>query len=272
MHSRTFRGTLLLAATLFTTFAAGSTPNDVDDLVGARAGTGDSTLRSRGYVHIQTQKSGDRSYSNWWNASRKTCLNVVTRNGRFDVITDTPAFDCNQSGHDSDHDNDGNAAAAVAIGAAAVIGAIALSHKSHHHDNDEHHQDSYREQEFERGHRDGLYNHHYDNYNRTDDYDEGYRSGIEQRAHETSYRQHNGRDDRGYQKASDDFKNLKGEGLEFANDRMREWGFQKVDHTRSGNSEYRIWYNYQTGQCVEEKYAGNRVEDIRYIHSNSHCR
>jgi hypothetical protein len=272
MSRRFLIGPLMLVATLFATVAAGATPRDVNDLVGARASTGDAALRDRGYVHITTQKSGDHSYGMWWNASTLTCVSVQTKNGAFKSITTSPAFDCNQHNAHSGHDDDNAAAAAAVVGAAAVIGAIALAHKSHHHDNDEHHQDSYREQEFERGHRDGLYNHHYDNYNRTDDYDNGYRSGIDQRAHETSYRQHTGRDDRGYRQANDDFKNLQGERLEVANDRMRGWGFQKVDHTRSGNTEYRIWYNYQTGQCVEETYTGDRVQNMRYIASSAHCR
>lgn len=265
------RGSLVLAV-LFATVAAGSTPNDVEDLVGARAGTGEAALESRGYVHITTQKGGDRSYSNWWSASRKTCLNVVTRNGRYDAISSVHAVDCHQNASSSDDKDDTNTALLVGVGAAAVIGAIALAHKSQHHDDNKHNGDSYREQEFERGHRDGLYNHHYDNHNRTDDYDEGYRSGIEQRAHESSYRQHSGRDDRGYRQANDDFKNLQGKKLEHANDKMRDWNFQKVDHYQTGNTEYRIWYNYQTGQCVQETYADGRVQDMRYIDHNSHCR
>jgi len=61
---------------------AQDTPGDVSDLVGARASSGESQLRSRGYRFIKTSKGGDRSYSNWWRSSTRTCITVATFDGR----------------------------------------------------------------------------------------------------------------------------------------------------------------------------------------------
>lgn len=49
-------------------------------------------------------------------ASRKDCIKVTTRDGRYTAITDTGASDCGQKGSGS----------GTAIGAAAVVGAVAL--------------------------------------------------------------------------------------------------------------------------------------------------
>lgn len=89
---------LLGAATVAVQPASGqSTPSDVRDLIGARAPGGESQLTARGYVYVGAQTGDDRKWSNWWNARRRVCLSVVTRNGRFDSIVDAPAPDCRQA-------------------------------------------------------------------------------------------------------------------------------------------------------------------------------
>lgn len=102
--------------------------------------------------------------------------------GRYDAITSTLAADCGQKG------GGGDTAAAVAVGAAALIGVIALAHKSHNHDDGQHYSDSQSEADCERGYRDGLYNQSYHNYSRSDAYANGYSAGVEQRNQETAYR------------------------------------------------------------------------------------
>lgn len=72
-------------------------PSDVRDLVGARASSGETQLRNRGYRFIKTEKGRERSYSNWWHSGRRVCLNVVTMNGRYDEIMTTHPVDCNRS-------------------------------------------------------------------------------------------------------------------------------------------------------------------------------
>ncbi|NCT70140.1 MAG: DUF3011 domain-containing protein [Xanthomonadaceae bacterium] len=68
-----------------------------------------------------------------------------------------------------------------------------MAHKSHHHDDDRHGQDSASEADFERGYRDGLYNQSYDTYS-GGAYQQGYSSGRRDRESQTSYRgySHNG--------------------------------------------------------------------------------
>jgi hypothetical protein len=97
MRSRLIFAALAIC-TLFAITAAAQTPRDVQDLVGARAAGGESQLMRRGYSFVKTQKGDDRAWSNWWNRRTSTCITVVTRDGRYDSITTSPAFDCNRSG------------------------------------------------------------------------------------------------------------------------------------------------------------------------------
>lgn len=76
-----------------TMFAQNQVP-DLRNLIGMRASSGQAELEYRGFVFIKTGEGGDRKWSNYWNGSRNLCITVVTANGRFDSIVDSPAFDC----------------------------------------------------------------------------------------------------------------------------------------------------------------------------------
>lgn len=91
------------------TTALAQTPPDVADLVGARGAGGESELQRRGYVFVRTQTGDDRKWSNWWNAARRQCLSVVTMDGRYTAISDTPAPDCSQQESTSSSDRRGGA-------------------------------------------------------------------------------------------------------------------------------------------------------------------
>lgn len=266
-----------LLAALFllpTTLQAQDTPRDLRDLVDARARSGESEMESRGYVHIQTQKSDDRSYSYWWNSSRNECVSIATMDGRYHSITESPSSDCNQNHRH--HDDGGEAVgAAVAIGAVALLaGLAASSHKSHHHKNGRHHEDNDYEREFERGHNDGLHNHSYDSRNDTAGYIAGYNSGVEQRDHNTSYRHHSGRHDRGYQRSvsSSQLDDLRDARASSADSELSGWGFKSVDRMTSGDTVYLIWYDRSRGQCLQETMADGRVVSIDDIGSHPSCR
>lgn len=84
---------LLTLGNISSSYAA--TPSELSDLVGAKASSGETQLEQRGYIFIKTEKGEDRIWSNWYKASNKTCVTVVTYNGRYDSITDSPVFDCN---------------------------------------------------------------------------------------------------------------------------------------------------------------------------------
>lgn len=267
--------TLLFAVFLVPTEAYAQVPSHLDDVVGERARSGESDLRNRGYVHINTHKSSDRAYSYWWNADRHECVRVTTMNGRYDDIVDTSSSDCNQH-HSSDSDE--AVGAAVAVGAAALlVGAIAASsshHKSHHHENRSHRDDNDYEREFERGHRDGLHHHTYD-MNDSEGYQAGYTSGAEQREHNTSHRHHSGRhNSHGYQQAvsSSDLNGLRDARASSADDELSGWGFSSVDRMTSGDTVYLIWYSRSRGQCLQETMADGRVVSIDDIGSHPACR
>lgn len=69
----------------------------LEDMVGARAGQAEAELQRRGYVNTGGQKGDDRSYTNWWNASRRQCVTIATMEGRYSSIQPTLAPDCRQS-------------------------------------------------------------------------------------------------------------------------------------------------------------------------------
>ncbi|MBX7053970.1 MAG: hypothetical protein K1X36_03365 [Pyrinomonadaceae bacterium] len=73
-----------------------------------RASSGQSELEYRGYVFVKTGEGGDRKWSNYWNGSRRQCITVVTYNGRFDSIVDSPAFDCGRDGNNSSGSTSGS--------------------------------------------------------------------------------------------------------------------------------------------------------------------
>lgn len=120
---------LVFGASVF----AQDTPRDVKDLVGARAAGGETSLKSRGYVFIKTTKSDDRSYSNWWKASSKTCLTVATFNGRYDSIVSGPAEDCKKESVDSGNATSNGAPDDVAdlVGARAAGGETDLKSRGY---------------------------------------------------------------------------------------------------------------------------------------------
>ncbi|KAA9132641.1 hypothetical protein F3N42_05330 [Marinihelvus fidelis] len=266
---RAERWLTLVAVFTLATAAHADTPRSVDDLVGARASSGAAALNDRGWLHIQTQKSYDRSWSYWWNRDDSECISVAVADGRFDAITTTTASDCNQQGG-----GDNNNAAAIAIGAAAVLGAIALAHKHHHHDDDDHYDDQDDEAEFDRGYRDALHHRTYNNYDRTDAYREGFDSGTDQREHETSYRYHQeeyGRDYSNHYSRTVNLADLDGTRASSADSEMRERGFTHVDTLKSGNTSYGIWYNRRSGQCMQLGVADGRVVNVTDIHRHPGC-
>jgi hypothetical protein len=70
----------------------------VNDLVGARASSADSELRTRGFSDKGGYKERDRSHVTWWNAQTRQCVDVVTRDGRIDSIQDIAEGNCQTGG------------------------------------------------------------------------------------------------------------------------------------------------------------------------------
>ncbi len=70
----------------------GSGAAALQDLVGARASSGEAELESRGYEFISTEKGGDSAYSTWLKGSN--CVTARTVDGHYRSIVDVTMADC----------------------------------------------------------------------------------------------------------------------------------------------------------------------------------
>ncbi len=106
------------------------TPSDVTDLIGVRAGSGETMLRQRGYDYMSGRTGSSTKWSYWWHKGGNRCISVATVDGRYQSIDKVSERDCGKSGG-------GSSGAAVAIGAAAIIGALAIASSNKHKDRDD---------------------------------------------------------------------------------------------------------------------------------------
>ena len=113
------------AAVLATSIAAVAEPRD---LIGARAGQGENSLRDRGYTLDHT----DGGVQYWWNARDGECINLFVDNGRYDTIDRRPNSECKASRGGKKDSSGAIIAGALAIG----ILAAAASSKKHDDDRD----------------------------------------------------------------------------------------------------------------------------------------
>jgi hypothetical protein len=276
--TRTILACTAVAMVLAPVAAAAKSASSLSDLVGARAGQAEGDLESRGWVSISNHKDYDRSHTYWWNRDRKDCVRVTTSDGRYQSINDVSPSDCNQKGG-----SDGTAAAAV--GVAALIGAIALASKSHHR-NDKEYNDQQDYGDFERGHRDGLYNHSYSNNRGSSAYSDGYQSGVNERNQQSSYRpeysQYRDTNQRPPQNGGGGYNNGGGP-VEFADlvgakaagveTDLQSRGFRNVDGFQSGsNGKGTIWWNGRSRQCLQMITANGRADSITDIQTHPRCR
>lgn len=243
--------------------AAEPLPGSVRDLVGARASSGESTLETRGFTFISGSTKHGQKLAYWWNGNTKECIRTATQDGNFAQIVVAPKQDCGQRGG-----NDGTAAA-VAVGAAALIGAIALSHKSHDHHNDRHYDDAMREAQYERGYRDGLYHQSYHNYERSQAYTDGYQQGVRARGEETSYR--GGSYYGGGYSSHINLWDLRGRDRSYVNGQLVGRGFVRRDDKRTEDGRYATWWREASQQCVIVVSRSGRVDSIEST-SEQTCR
>jgi hypothetical protein len=260
--------------------AAAKSANELRDLVGAKAGNAEGDLESRGWTMITGHKGSNSAYNYWWNRDRKDCVMVTTRDGRYASITDASAGDCNQK---SSGGNDAATVAAVA-GGAALLAAL-LSHKSGHHDDGQHSNDSQKEADYERGYRDGLHNSAWRNDSRSESYGTGYQAGVDQRQREldqgNSYGGSNyGNNDNRYSNSgysnnggSVDVSDLVGAKAAGVESDLQSRGFRNVDGFQSGsNGKGTIWWNGRTRQCLQMITADGRADSISDIQTHPRCR
>lgn len=59
---------------------------NLSDLEGMRARNLDAEMRSRGFINKGGYKQGDTSFTTWWNASARQCVEVATKQGRIHKV------------------------------------------------------------------------------------------------------------------------------------------------------------------------------------------
>lgn len=159
--------------------AAAQTPRDLRDLVGARAGQAENSVRQRGYVFARAQQDSTSSYTYWTRGD--TCVQITTNDGRYAAIDTMSRSTCNSS-------SGGGSTAGAVIAGAAIIG-LAAALAAHKKKKSGTTGQSY-DDEYSRGYQDALYGSHYDEDD-SEAYHDGYMAGdaerSNRRASNTSY-------------------------------------------------------------------------------------
>ena len=114
---------------------AGAGAAGLQDLVGARASSGESQLENRGYRNTLGFKDGHSSYTNWRKGSH--CVSVRTTNGHYESIVDVGADDCeDRSKQGGSHAGGGGSGAAELqdlVGARGAGGETELQRRGYNH-------------------------------------------------------------------------------------------------------------------------------------------
>lgn len=113
---------VVIAGLLSTTAVAQPT-----DLIGARAGQAENSLRARGYEFDHS--SGGDQY--WWNSRGRECISLYVDNGRYQEIRRRPTSECNVNGRD-DRKKDNTGAVVAGALAIGILAAAAASSKNKH--------------------------------------------------------------------------------------------------------------------------------------------
>lgn len=75
--------------------AAGTTVSRLKDLIGARAGQAENTIRQRGYRFVKSEPAGDSAYSYWLEGRTNYCVTIRTQQGRYQsIVYAGGSFDC----------------------------------------------------------------------------------------------------------------------------------------------------------------------------------
>ena len=231
------------------------------DINGSLGRDAESQLQRRGFAHIDTHKQDNGYvYSYWWDQADDDCVSVEVYDGRVMTISDASDQDCGK------HKGGDTAAAVGAVAGVAILGAL-LSHKSHHHDDNQHNADAKAEADYERGYSDGLHNAAYHNYDRSEAYSSGYTAGTDERSANLSH--HSGRGGYTPHVAINDLQGARAAGGMEELDRR---GFTQVDNFTSGNDRYSIQWRSSSNQCVQVTISDGKFYDVRDIGQHPKCR
>lgn len=72
----------------------GKTPDNLRDLVGAKAGQAEGALGQRGYTFMKSSDGGGAKYSSWEDNKTGRCVMIHTADGRYQSIVYAPDADC----------------------------------------------------------------------------------------------------------------------------------------------------------------------------------
>lgn len=76
---------------------AGTPVSPLQDLVGAKAGQAENSIRQRGYRFVKSSGEGDSVYSYWLEGRTNYCVTIRTEQGRYQsIIYAGGSFDCEQ--------------------------------------------------------------------------------------------------------------------------------------------------------------------------------
>jgi hypothetical protein len=259
----------ILCATLAVAPAWAQVPViSLSDLVNQGSDYAQRELQSRGYVFIQSDQRGSKTWQYWWQNRDNTCARVAHVDGRASSIVSVSPTDCNQyqtaqaQGQQSKDSGGLSTGAKVAIGAAALLGVAALAHRSHERD-EEKHKTEQQVAEYDRGYRDGLYHQPFHDYNRSQSYVDGYNAGQQKRDAETRYRSpwghHSG------QAAYVSLNDLVEARASSLDDTMRQRGFVNKGGYKSDNRAITTWWNVSTRQCMQVIVSDGRVQWVGSI-------
>jgi hypothetical protein len=290
LATRTLSACTAFALAVAPVAATAKSASNLNDLVGAKAAGAESDMQSRGWVLTDGHKGSNAAYTYWWNSSRKDCVMVTTRDGRYAAISDVTPGDCNQKSGGS---NTGAAVGAVAAGALIAALIASSSHKSGNHDDGQHYSDSQKEADYERGYRDGLHNSPYRASGDRDSYSSGYNNGVEQRDRELAESRNDSGYNSGYRNGGSNsgntgynsgyrngggsaepaqFNDLVGAKAAGVESDLQSRGFRNVDGFDAGNGKGTIWWNGRTQQCLQMITVDGRADSISDIQTHDACR
>lgn len=257
----------LIAGVALLALTAPAFASAVSDLEGARAAGALDDMAARGYIQTSSYNADGGIYTYWWNRDTRSCIRLLSSNGRIAATKTSDASDCGQRSGGGGND----AAAAAIAGAAIIAGVAALSHKSHHRQ-DQEYSDSQSYADFERGHRDGLYANAFSDWGNSAQYRSGYDSGVRERAQQNRYRGGN------YYGRSDSaspayFEDLIGARAAGGLSDLQSRGFRQVDSFSSGNNGAgTVWWNGRTRQCLQAITVDGHIEVLNDIQTHPRCR
>lgn len=252
-----------LGLTVAVGLARADIPTNLTDIPYQSAEWGAEQLRLRGYTQMSSDHHDGKLYEYWWQGSSNTCVQARSTGTRYEALKTTAATDCGQY-HAAASKNDN--AAAIAVGAAAILGAAVLAHQSHER-HEKHGNDQKSVAEFDRGYRDGLYHQPYHNYQNTSAYSDGYSTGSSERDEQTHYRvrQAGYSGYRNYVPVDD----LVGARASSADSELRSRGFADTGGYKQGAKSFVTWYNARTRQCLQVVTKDGHIKNIEGINEGN---